>query len=223
MKNIKNILWFSLRSYKTFYGILLSILVALSVLDIFILNCSIGADLISFMSIITIVAFIFLIIQFCNEISKEQGRLLFMTPIKAWEFLSAKYILHTGVQIIIVASTSLVAFIGNVTLKNEIFITGLSLLGSFTIIYIIICSFIIIYGSFISNVGIIITLVTITSIILPALVGSIVEILLYFLPYFYLRIGIFEIDILFTIIMIALFGSMIYISNRLLDTKLDIN
>lgn len=223
MKNIKNILWFSLRSYKTFYGILLSILVALSVLDIFILNCSIGADLISFMSISVILVFIFLIIQFSSEVSSGKGQLLFMAPIKSWQFLSAKYILHTIVQTIIVALISLVAFIGNVSLKNEIFITGLSLLGSFTIIYIIICSFIIIYGSFISNVGIIITLVTITSIILPSLLSFIVEMLLYYLPYFYLRIGVFEIDILFTIIMIALFGFMIYISNRLLDTKLDIN
>lgn len=223
MKNIKNILWFSLRSYKIFYAILLSILLGLSILDIFILGCPTGEDLISFMSIITIVAFIFLIIQFCNEISKGQGRLLFMTPIKAWEFLSAKYILHTGVQIIIVASTSLIAFFGNVKLESEIFITGLSLLCSFAVIYIIICSLIIIYGSYISNEGIVVVLVVITSIILPSLLGFIVEMLLYYLPYFYLRIGVFEIDILFTIIMIALFGSMIYISNRLLDTKLDIN
>lgn len=223
MKNIKNILWFSLRSYKIFYAILLSILLGLSILDIFILGCPTGEDLISFMSIITIVAFIFLIIQFCNEISKGQGRLLFMTPIKAWEFLSAKYILHTGVQIIIVASTSLIAFFGNVKLESEIFITGLSLLCSFAVIYIIICSLIIIYGSYISNEGIVVVLVVITSIILPSLLGFIVERSLYFLPYFYLRIGGFEIDILFTIIMIALFGFMIYISNRLLDTKLDIN
>lgn len=223
MKNIKNILWFSLRSYKIFYAILLSILLGLSILDIFILGCPTGEDLISFMSIITIVAFIFLIIQFCNEISKGQGRLLFMTPIKAWEFLSAKYILHTVVQIIIVASTSLIAFFGNVKLESEIFITGLSLLCSFAVIYIIICSLIIIYGSYISNEGIVVVLVVITSIILPSLLGFIVEMLLYYLPYFYLRIGVFEIDILFTIIMIALFGFMIYISNRLLDTKLDIN
>lgn len=223
MKNVKNILWFSLKSYKIFYAILLGILVALSILDIFILGCPLGADLITFMSIITVVAFIFLIIQFCNEISKGQGRLLFMTPIKAWEFLSAKYILHTAVQIIIVAFISLIAFVGKVKLESEIFITGLSLLGSFTVMYIIICSFIIIYGSYISNDGIVAVLVVITSIILPSISGFIIDKVLVFLPYIYLKIGSVEIDMLFSIVAVTLITIIMLISTKLLKSKLDIN
>ncbi|CDM70416.1 putative membrane protein [Clostridium bornimense] len=223
MKNIKNILWFSLRSYKIFYALLLSILFVLAILDIFIFNCPLGADLITFMSIITTVVFIFLIIEFCNEISKGQGRLLFITPIKAWEFLSAKYILHMVVQIIIVATISFIAFIGNVKLESEIFITGLSLLGSFTVMYIIICSFIIVYGSYISNDGIVVVLVVITSIILPSAAAWIIDKVLIFLPYIYLKIGSVEIDILFSIAAITLITALMVISTKLLKLKLDIN
>ena len=60
MKNIKNIMWFSLRSYRIFYVILggilaaLYILAALSILDIFILKSTLGEELITVMSTIII-------------------------------------------------------------------------------------------------------------------------------------------------------------------------
>ncbi|MBU5317477.1 hypothetical protein KQI30_14575 [Clostridium bornimense] len=223
MKNIKNIMWFSLRSYRNFYAILGGILAALSILDIFILKSTLGAELITVMSTITTVAFIFFIIQFCNEISKTQGRLLFMAPFKAWEFLTAKYILHTVVQIILVTSTSLIAFIGNVELKSEIIITGQSLLGSFAIMYIFICSLIIIYGSYVSNNGIVTVLVILTSIILPTIVGWGVEKIIDFLPYIYLKIGSVEIDLLVIAAAIMVIVSLMVVSTKLLKSKLDIN
>ena len=68
MKNIKNIMWFSLRSYRIFYAILGGILAALSILDIFILKSTLGAELITVMSTITTVVFIFFIIVLCKLI-----------------------------------------------------------------------------------------------------------------------------------------------------------
>ena len=173
-------------------------------------------------SVILLISLISAIVKFMKSISSEEGRLLFLAPIKGWEFLIGKYVGFIIEGIILV----LLTIIGTAISGGEIgmlSITSISILWGFLVLLILITTLTIIYKSYFNSTGICILLTVITMAIFGGII-SILELICYIaLPSVYLIIGDFlEINLFNTFVYIVIFVGLIYMSINHIDKKLDI-
>ncbi|MCR1951807.1 hypothetical protein NSA50_12210 [Clostridium sp. DSM 100503] len=231
MKNILNILKYNFGKYNSGISKILYmsvfIILCMLTLGIFIKVPFIG-ELMSVMSIAFIstflaINFITSIIKFISQISKDNGKLIFTLPIKAWEFMIAKYIEF----IILQGSIALVAYIVSSLSGNAMAeVVKMAVFGvafGTTAAYIVITSFIVIFSSYIYNVGLCILAVIVGGGIIQSFVSGINRFITNLFPYVYLKLGSFiEIDLISMLLGILWVGILVTIAINHLDKKLDI-
>lgn len=173
-------------------------------------------------SVTLIISLISAIVKFMKSISSEEGRLLFLAPIKGWEFLAAKYIgfLIDGTVLILLSIVGAAISGGELSMLS---VTAISILCFSLILLILITTLTIIYKSYFNSTGICIILTVITMGILGGAI-SILQLICYIaLPSLYLIVGeVLEINLFNSFINIVIFSGLIYLSIKCIDEKLDI-
>lgn len=197
-KNILGIMKYTFTSLRIVY-IIEAVIIGLGLLpNLFISKFSRGVDLIPAISIVLFMNFIAHLIVLSHQLSKEHGRLLFLTPISGGELLLGNFLELLSVDLII----SIVLLLWTLLLSGNF----PSLLVSITIptiyglllSYLILSSVIAIASSYISSTGLKVLAVILGGILGSSIYNMISNGILRFLPYFYLSFdGIYsgEIDI----------------------------
>lgn len=222
MRNIGNVIKYSMRGLRNLY-IVEGILLVLSFIGGgFITRFTMGFDSMAMLSIIVVGNFIAHIIVFSCQISKEYGKLLFLTPIKASEFIIAK-ILELGIVQLVVVGVNTLGVIINGGKAQEILFISISLGLSLLVAYIIIISLTIIYGTYFNSVALVIVLVILSMNFGGIILGFLTNRLFRVLPYMYLRFGFFvEINVFEFLIFGGVILTLIMFAKKLLDRRLDI-
>ncbi|MBS6500868.1 MAG: hypothetical protein KH415_04385 [Clostridium sp.] len=231
MKNVLNILKYNFGKYnsgisKILYIISFIILCILT-LGIFIKVPFIG-ELMSIMNIAFIstflgINFVTSIIKFISQISKDNGKLIFTLPIKSWEFMIAKYIEFIILQGSIAVVAYIVSSISGNTMAEVVKMASFGVAFGTIAAYIVITSFIVIFSTYIYNIGLCILSVIVGGGIIQGFVAGINEFITNLFPYVYLKIGSFiEIDLISMLLGILWVGILVTMAVNHLDKKLDI-
>ncbi|WP_195262725.1 hypothetical protein [Clostridium sp. 1001275B_160808_H3] len=231
MKNILNILKYNFGKYNSGISKILYmsvfIILCMLTLGIFIKVPFIG-ELMSVMSIAFIstflaINFITSIIKFISQISKDNGKLIFTLPIKAWEFMIAKYIEFIILQWSIALVAYIVSSLSGNAMAEVVKMAVFGVAFGTTAAYIVIISFIVIFSSYIYNVGLCILAVIVGGGIIQSFVSGINRFITNLFPYIYLKLGSFiEIDLISMLLGILWVGILVTIAINHLDKKLDI-
>lgn len=167
--------------------------------------------------------FIWSLVRFQTQISKEKGKLLFTLPIKSHEFIIAKIIEFILIQGIIVFITMLMTLISGNSLRDLVNLSSIAVMYGTIIAYIIIISFMVIFSSYIKNTALYILSVVIGGSIIQGIVEGIIKTITNFLPYIYMKIGTFiEIDLVHSLLSLSWIIFIVYLAIYHLDKKLDI-
>ena len=231
MRNIINLLKYNFGRYHTsksviFYVIGIIVLLFNS-MGLFI-KLPIAAQIISVLNmsfIVTFLAatFIWSIIRFKSQISKEKGRLIFTSPIKSHEFMIAKIIEFIIIQGIIVFLANIVSLISRNDFMNLISTTSIAVMIGTTVGYITIICFITIFLSYIKNTALCVLAVIFGVGIIQVLIESVINVIVSFFPYIYIKFGtFFSIDIIYSVINLIWLVFLVWLSIYHLDKKLDI-
>ncbi len=222
MRNIGNVIKYSIRGLRNLYIIEVILLVLSFIGGSFITRFTMGFDTIAMLSIIIVGNFIAHIIVFSCQVSKDYGRLLFLTPIKGSEFIIAK-ILELGIVQLVVIIINTLAVIINGGKVQEILFISISLGLTLLLAYIIIISLIIIYGSYFNSVALVIVSIILSINFGGIILGFLTNRLFRVLPYIYLRFGLFmEINLFEVLIYGGVVLALVMFAKKLLDTRLDI-
>ena len=225
MKNIVNIMKYNFKTLKILYFIELIILIISLVTGRFISMITWGWDIVALVGIVCTINFIASLILFSCQISKEYGRLLFLTEIKGVEFIIGSLLQLVSVNLLSLLLIIIVNLIGIGVVSAKILLVIIGIYIGFTVAYLIITSLIGIVYSYIKN-----SFFVVITTILVAVIGSFVyevitSYILGFLPYVYMTIGnnnAIEIDIIEWILgLIVIIGLQIVLGNSI-DKKLDI-
>lgn len=231
MKNIINIIKYNFAKYnmgigKIFYiiGLILILLVNISTFT----RIPYVSEILSFINIgfvatFLAVNFITSIVIFYKQVSREEGRLIFTFPIKAWEFIIAKF----SEFIIIQGGFTLIVYLFSLISANSVSrlvrLVSISIAFGTIIGYIFIASFTVIFSSYLNNAGLVILAVIIGGGFIQSIVDGAIWAVTRVFPYVYMRIGTFmEVDIVNTLLGILWTGALVYIAIYHLDKKLDI-
>lgn len=225
IKNILNISKYTFRTLRIMYLIEAVILVLALGSSSFLSKFTLGFDLIPAISLLLIINFIAHIIIFYMQLSKEYGRLLFLTPISGIDFILGNLLelILTNSFIVIISNLNIIVNSNNMT--SMIFSISLSILFGIIIGYLIITALIAILGSYIKSTALCVLAVIATWIIGDIIYSFISNLLLLLFPYWYIAIGKYgaiEVDIFSMLInLIALITLQLIAANRI-DRKLDI-
>ncbi|MGG7177828.1 hypothetical protein ACQPU1_09555 [Clostridium paraputrificum] len=227
MKNIINILKYNGYNSKGFVKSLLGICILFIVMKLIKIPIiySTGIE-IAVASTILGINFIISIVRTSLQLSKEEGRLLFLAPIKGREYIIAKYLEFIINQVVtggvVVLATQFLGAPANI-LSISIMSISAIIVGT-TTLYVIITSFIVITASYTSStpiciIGTIIATITFISI------GDIITFMINkFVPYVYLIIND-TIEIGIVSLAVSLLGILILIivSIKHFDNKFEIS
>lgn len=231
MKNIINLLKYNFGKYytsksKVFYIVGLVIL-CFNFIGMFT-RIPFLSEIVSLLNVGFVVTFLSInfvwqIVRFQTQISKEKGKLLFTFPIKSNEFMLAKIIEFIIIQGIIVLITNLAALASGNGLMGLINLSSTAVMYGTIIGFIIIISFMVICSSYIYNTALSVIAVLIGGGIVQGIVQWIIKSVTNLLPYIYIRIGnSIEIDLLYSLLSFAWIIFIVYIAIYHLDRKLDI-
>jgi len=224
MKNIVNVMKYSFKSLKILYFIELIIVLLGLVTGRFIAMFTGGWDIVVVVATLGTANFIAHIILFSNQLSKEYGSLLFLTPIKGIEFIIGNLLELILINLLIMIMVILVNIINIGSVNSGIL---LSMASSMWLIvaYLIITSLIAIFASYIRNTFLVIISVVFASIIGNAIYEGIASRILGWLPYVYMTIGKsnnIEIDIISAILGLAVLIGIQIVAASHIDKKIDI-
>lgn len=224
MKNIANVMKYSFKSLKILYFIELIIVLLGLFTGRFIAIFTGGWDIVAIVATLGTVNFIAHIILFSNQLSKEYGRLLFLTPIRGIEFIIGNLLELISVNIVFISITIIINIINIGSVNNEMLV---SMVESMWLIvaYLIITSLIVIFSSYIRNTFLVIIMVVFASIIGNEIYEAISSRILVWLPYVYMTIGksnIIEIDIISLILGLAVLILLQIVAASHIDKKIDI-
>lgn len=231
MRNIINLLKYDFGNYHTsksviFYVIGIIVLLFNS-MGLFI-KLPVAAQIISvlnvgFIATFLSVTFIWSIIRFKTQISKEKGKLIFTFPVKSHEFMITKIIEFIIIQGIIVFLANIVSLISRNDFMNLISTTSTAVMVGTTVAYITIICFITIFLSYIKNTGLCVLAVIFGGGIIQVFIESLIDGIVSFFPYIYIKFGTFiSIDIMYSIINLIWLAFLVWLSIYHLDKKLDI-
>lgn len=225
MKNIFNISKYTFRTLRIMYLIEAVILILALGSSSFLSKFTLGFDLIPSISLLLTINFIAHIIIFSMQLSKEYGRLLFLTPISGIDFILGNLLELVLTNSFIVIISNLNVMVNSNNMSSMIFSISLSILFGIIVGYLIITALIAILGSYIKSTALCVLAVIATWIIGDIIYSFISKLLLHLFPYWYLTIGKYgaiEVDIFSLIInLIALIVLQLIAANRI-DRKLDI-
>lgn len=221
--NIKNIIKYNLKEQKNLFIIEGSVILIFTIVA-FVLPrwFSLSVMMIPAVSTILTVNFIIGIIRFTQGISGDEGRRLFLAPIKGWQYMLAKCLEYIVIQVLVI----IICYIATIISGNSgslVAIVGLSTGFGLTIAYIFIIAFIPIVSSYFRN-NFVRVLMIIAAFVIYGVFSFIIEILTYnTLPYVFMEIGNFmEINLISTLFNFASFGAIIWSAIYHIDNKLDI-
>lgn len=225
IKNILGIAKYTFRTLRIVYLIEAIILILALGSSSFLSKFTLGLDLIPAISILITTNFIAHMIIFSMQLSKEYGRLLFLTPISGIDFILGNLLELVLVNLFITIIVTLGAMVNSGNFPSIVLSISLSIsLGTITG-YLIITALIAILGSYIRSTSLCVLAVIGACIIGDIIYSFIADLLLYFLPYVYMTIGKYgaiELDIFAIIIdTLALIILQLVAANRI-DKKLDI-
>lgn len=184
-----------------------------------------GLDLVPTVSILLTTNFVAHLIVFSLQISKDHGNLLFLTPIKGYEFLVGHFLELLAVDTFTVFVIILVGSINSGAIASLLLTASLSILVSLLSSHLVITSAITLIGTYVKSTGLCVVLVIIGCIIGNSIYSWLSKAILSFLPYFYMTLGnlrLIEIDIFSLILDILALVLLQGISAYIIDNKLDI-
>lgn len=231
MKNVVNLLKYNFGVYHTskskiFYIIGLVILCFSSIgssTRVPIIGEILSLLNIAFIMTFLAINFIWSIVRFQTQISKEKGKLLFTLPIKSYEFIIAKIAEFTIIQGGVVFVAYIISLILGNNLTDLVNISSIGVMYGTIIAYIIIISFIVIFSSYINNTGLCILAVIFGGGIIQSMVEGVIITVTKFLPYIYMSIGTFtEIDIIYSVLNLIWIIFIVWLGIYHLDRELDI-
>lgn len=225
MKNILSIAKYTFKTLRIMYLIEAIILVLALGSSSFLSKFTLGLDLIPTISILLTMNFISHIIIFSMQLSKEYGRLLFLTPISGVDFILGNLLELALVNLFIIIITNLCVMVNSGSFSSTILSLSLSVSGGTIIAYLIITALIAIIASYIRSTALCVLAVIAVDIVGNIIYSFISNLILHFLPYAYMVIGksgAIEIDIFSVLIdTLALIILQFVAANRI-DKKLDI-
>lgn len=234
MRNIVNIIKYNIRESAILYSIEVGLLLLVCIIAKFsnignFINIGNGFSGIPTSSFIISVLFIIptavcimsinfviAIINFSKQISKDRGRLIFMTPVKGGEFMVAKYLefIVTNLPFFIVAIIPIISIEIN-PISIDIIVPFFGMLMT----YIIITSLIVIARSHVNKTILVVILV----IIGLMLVGGLTDSIKYMLPNAYISINEVNFELIKPISNIIIMIILSIFASKNLNSKLDIN
>lgn len=223
MKNVLNIMKYSFKGLRVFYFIELIVMVIGVASSKLIADFTGGWDIIALVSVVFTTNFIGSIILFSTEISKDNGRLLFLTPIKGIEFIIGNLLQLMIVDLGILFITLISNVINTGSVNIDILLIAAVIAYGLLLGYLVITSLIAIIASYIKN-----TFTAIVSVILTFIIGSVMyeiiaSIILWVLPYVYMTIGNrISIDVLSVILSTVTLIALQVVAAKHIDKKLDI-
>lgn len=231
MKNIINIIKYNFAKYnmgvgKVFYiiGLILILLVNISTFTrIPYVSEILSLINVGFVATFLVVNFITSIVIFYKQVSREEGRLIFTFPIKAWEFIIAKFtefiIIQGGFALIVY----LFSLISVNSVSSLVRLVSISTAFGTIVGYIFIASFTVIFSSYFNNAVLVILAVILGGGFIQSIVEGIIWAVTRVFPYVYMRVGTFiEVDIINTLLSLAWTVALVYMAIYHLDKKLDI-
>ena len=178
---------------------------------------------IAFISTFLGINFVTSIIKFISQISKDNGKLIFTLPIKSWEFMIAKYIEFIILQGSIAVVAYIVSSLSGNTMAEVVKMASFGVAFGTIAAYIVITSFIVIFSTYIYNIGLCILSVKVGGGIIQGFDAGINKFITNLFPYVYLKIGSFiEIDLISMLLGILWVGILATMAVNHLDKKLDI-
>lgn len=224
-KNILGIAFHTFKTLKIAYIIETIILLIGLFSNNFFSRYTMGLDLVPTVATLLTANFIAHIIVFSLQISKDHGKLLFLTPIKGIEFLAGHFLELLLVDSFIVVAAAVVGSINAHGLASMLITASLGILVGLLSAHLIITGTIAIVGSYIRSTGLCILGVILCCGFGESIYSWINNAVISFMPYFYLsigRLGLIEIDIFSVILdILALIGLQIAAA-YMIDKKLDI-
>lgn len=172
------------------------------------------------------VYFILSLLKMCVQLSKERGRMLFMAPIKGWEYLSAKIIEFAIIQVIAGSIIVLVSILGGVTdeFLTVILIPIYGVVYGTIVGYIVVASFIILFASYIKSLPLCILATFFGVTIISVLAQIIIRMVSGLFPYVYIAINdIIYIDVISTVLGLGAMVLLFIIASKEFDDSLEIN
>ena len=223
MKNIVNLIKFDIKTQKVQLIIEIAIILFFTIqLSIFWSKIPSELIFIPVISIVLIVNSIMLIVKFFKSISIDEGRLLFIAPIKGWELVSSKYLEFICLGLILIVLTIIGTMLtgGKV---NLLIMTSMSVLWGFFILFILITSLSVIFKSYFSNTGICIVLTVVSMVIISGVISILKFVTYLIFPSVYIVIGeVFELNLFNIFVNVITLGLLIFSSIYHIDKKLDI-
>lgn len=189
MKNIVNIIKYSLKEYKVLYMVETLILFITFLSGIFkegnLSTLIHSASIMGISIIIIIINTVAQVVLFTNQIKKEQGALLFTTPIKGIEFIVAKAIEVIGIYlaILVINIIYLIIKFGFTQLFMQYGFTMIYGVFSYIIWIVVLLFFIPVVNSYISKSGLRVLVIILLETIGMSIYSAIVSLIVSILPY----------------------------------------
>lgn len=225
IKNILGIAKYTFRTLRIMYLIEAVIIVLALGSSSFLSKYTLGLDLIPAISILLTMNFISHMIIFSMQLSKEYGRLLFLTPISGIDFILGNLLELVLVNLFIVMISNLGVIVNSGSVSSIVFSLSLSVSIGTTIAYLIITALIAILSSYIRSTSLCVLAVIGACIVGDIIYSFIVNMILHFLPYAYMTIGKYgaiEIDIFSVLIDTLAIIILQLVAANIIDKKLDI-
>lgn len=222
MKNILNIMKYSFNSLKLLYFIEAIIIGIGLVVSMLISRFTGGLDTLVLVSLIATMNFVAHIILFAKQLSKDNGNLLFLAPIKGIEFIVGNLFEMAIINLVVVAIMSIINYKG---LNFGILVTNISISIEFISIYLVITALIGIIAPYIRNKFLSVITIIILSSVGSGIYNSFIWIVSKVTPYVYMTIGknnTIEIDLIEVAIGIVAIIFLQILAARSIDKKLDI-
>lgn len=224
MKNVLNLMKYGFKGLRIFYFVELIVMVIGVASSRVIADFTGGWDIIALVSVVFTTNFIGAIILFSTQLSKENGRLLFLTPIKGSEFIIANLLQLIVVDLVVLFITLISNVINTGSINIDILLIAAVIAYGLLLAYLIITPLIAIIASYIKN-----TFTVVMTVIFTAMIGNLIyEIITWIisgvLPYVYMTIGNrIEINILEVILSTVILIALQVIAGKHIDKKLDIS
>lgn len=226
VKNIQNLMKYIFWSHKTIYIISVVVIVLGLVLDGFIGKFTRGVELIPTITLLLTVNIIAHLIMFSREVSKEHGKLLFMTPINGSEFILGNLFEFIGSQLIITMIPVIWNWIAAGKITKPLFSIAFPSFFGFLTFYLMVTAIMAIINCYVKESGLRALCVIGALIIGNMVYGLISKLILSILPYIYISIsGVYntEIDLFSCLISIAALVALQFCAAYHISNKLEIS
>lgn len=224
-KNIFGIMKYTFISLRIPYIIEAVIWCLAFIPNLFISKISHGVDLIPTISIALIINFVSHLVVLARQLSKEDGRLLSLTPVKGGELLLGNFLELLSVDLVITIIPFLWSYILSGKTPSLLISIIIPMMYGLILSYLALAPIIAIASSYIASTGLKVLAVILGSIIGNSIYDFISKGILKLLPYFYFSFdGVYsgEIDIFaFMLGLLTIVGLYIFAAHNI-NKKLDI-